>query len=247
MSLDAFLLLHSGLPREGPGSDDATREALRLLGPLPAEPRVLDLGCGPGRQTLVLARELSVVVTAVDLHAPYLKELEEAAARQGLGALVRTRCADFGALDDAPGSIDLLWSEGAIYNLGWAEGLRRWRPLLRPGGQMAVTEATWLTDERPEEAIAFWKAAYPAMGTIASNSAAAREAGFDVVDAFALPASAWWDEYYRLLQARMDALRSRAENAAGLASAIAETTREIELYARCGTSYGYVFYLLRAR
>src|SRR5688572_18401972 len=95
---ESFFLLHSGLPREGPGSDDSTRQALRRLGALPAEPRVLDLGCGPGRQTLVLARELGAVITAVDAHAPFLKELEAAAASQGLGHLIRTRCADFGAL-----------------------------------------------------------------------------------------------------------------------------------------------------
>ena len=247
VSLDALFLLHTDLPREGPGSDSATREALRRLGPLPSSPRVMDLGCGPGRQTLVLARELGVPVTAVDLHAPFLATLERSAAEQGLGSLVRTRLADFGALEDAPGSYELLWSEGAIYNLGWAEGLRRWRPLLRTGGFLAATEATWLTDERPPEAAAFWREAYPSMGTIASNSEAARGAGYDVLDTFVLPASAWWDEYYRPLQARIESLRERARDDADLTAAIAETEREIALHVRHGTSYGYVFYLLRAR
>lgn len=247
MSLEALFLIHSDLPREAPGSDAVTRDALRRLGPLPPSPRVIDLGCGPGRQTLVLARELGVPVTAVDLHAPFLASLERSAAEQGLGHLVSTRQADFGALDDAPASYDLLWSEGAIYNLGWAEGLRRWRPLLRSGGHLAATEATWLTEDRPAEVVAFWREAYPSMGTIASNSEAARSAGYDVLDAFVLPASAWWDEYYRPLQARVETLRERAREDADLASAISETEREISLYERHGTSYGYVFYLLRAR
>ncbi len=246
MLIDAFFLVHTGLPREAPGGDDLTREALRRLRPwLPASPRVLDLGCGPGRQTLVLARELGVPITAVDLHAPFLARLESDAAARGLGQLVRTRHADFGALEDAPGSVDLLWSEGALYHLGWAGGLRRWRPLLRPGGLLAATEATWLTDARPEEAVAFWREAYPTMGTLASNVAAAREAGFEVLDTFVLPESAWWDEYYRPLQARVEALRERAREDADLATAISETEREVALYAHHGASYGYVFYLLR--
>ncbi len=247
VSLDALFLIHTDLPREAPGSDEVTREALRRLGSLPPSPRVMDLGCGPGRQTLVLARELGVPVTAVDLHAPFLASLERSAAAQGLGHLVRTRQADFGALEDAPGSYDLLWSEGAIYNLGWAEGLRRWRPLLRSGGFLAATEATWLTEDRPSEALAFWREAYPSMGTVESNSAAARAAGYDVLDSFVLPASAWWEEYYRPLQARIESLRQRARAEADLASAIAETEREISLHARHGASYGYVFYLLRVR
>jgi serine/threonine-protein kinase HipA len=245
-ALDALFLLHSGLPREAPGSDESTREALRRLGPLPASPRVVDLGCGPGKQTRVLARELGVPVVAVDLHAPFLKELEEAAAREGVGHLVHTRCADFGALEEPPGSVDLLWSEGAIYILGWSEGLRRWRPLLSAGGRMAVTEATWLTDARPAEAEAFWREAYPSMGTVASNCAVAREAGYEVLGTFVLPASDW-EEYYRPLQARVELLRPRAREDARLAAVLDETERELALHTRWGTSYGYVFYLLRVR
>src|SRR5262249_50445732 len=107
----------------------------------------------------------------------YLRQLEAAAAAEGLGDRVRTRCADFRGLEDLPGSVDLLWSEGAIYILGWIEGLTRWRPLLRNGGAMALTECTWLTDARPAEAAAFWREGYPAMGTVTSNCEAARRAG----------------------------------------------------------------------
>ncbi len=206
---------------------------------------MVDLGCGPGRQTLVLAQELRAPITAVDNHAPFLAELEAEVERRGLRPLVKTRCDDFGQLDDAPGSYDLLWSEGAIYHLGWSGGLNRWRPLLTPGGLMAVTEATWLTDAPPAPAAAFWREAYPTMGTIASNAAVARDAGYRVLDTFTLPASAWWDEYYRPLQERMAALRAEAATDPALAEVIASTAREIELYTRFGDSYGYVFYLLR--
>lgn len=245
---EAFMLLHTDLPREGPGSDDCTREALRRLRPsLPAAPRVLDLGCGPGRQTLVLARELGTPIIAVDSNAPFLKRLEAEAAAQGLGHLVRTRCADFSALEDPPGSVDLIWSEGAIYFLGFGEGLRKWHPLLSSGGMLAATEATWLTDSPPAEAADFWREAYPRMGNLATNHTKAREAGFEVLDTFVLPASAWWDEYYRPLRARMASLQERARGDLDLATAIEETEREISLYERHGASYGYVFYLLRAR
>jgi serine/threonine-protein kinase HipA len=208
---------------------------------------VLDLGCGPGRQTLVLARELGAPITAIDLHAPFLAELSAAAAAQGLASLVKTRAADFGALDDPPGSVDLLWSEGAIYVLGFAEGLRRFRPLLHVGSAVALSEATWLTEDPPEEPAAFWREAYPTMGTIASNCEAAERAGYAVRGTIVAPASAWWDDYYGPLNARIEALRHEASSDPDLARAIADTEREIALYARFGDTYGYVFYLLHAR
>jgi serine/threonine-protein kinase HipA len=91
---------------------------------------VLDLGCGSGRPSLVLAETLGARVLAIDLHQPLLDRLSARARAQGLADLIEVRCADIGALDLAPGSVDLLWSEGAIYLLGFEVGLTRWRPLL---------------------------------------------------------------------------------------------------------------------
>lgn len=54
---NAFFTLRHGLPRQSPGSDATTRHLLSLAGPPPARPRVLDLGCGPGRSALLLAAE----------------------------------------------------------------------------------------------------------------------------------------------------------------------------------------------
>jgi SAM-dependent methyltransferase len=242
---DAFFRLYEGLPRQGPGNDACTREALRRLPPLPAEPRVLDLGCGAGRQTLVLAEALRTKVIAVDLHQPFLDQLEASAHARDLAYLIETRCADMGALDLPQGSIDLLWSEGAIYLLGFEAGLRLWRPWLAPGGLVAVTECSWLGATRSEELTGFWREAYPAMGSVADNLARAGRAGFEVCDWFALPPSAWWDDYYTPLLQRIRNLAPDADPAQ--AAVIAETEREIDLYRRYHEAYGYVFYLMRAR
>ena len=244
MTDDALFRLFEGLPRQGPGSDACTREALRRLPALPARPRVLDLGCGAGRQTLVLAEVLQTKVVAVDLHRPFLDQLEAAARERGLAQLIETRRADMAALDVPPASVDLLWSEGAIYLLGFEDGLRRWRPWLAPGGLAAVTECSWLGEARSDEATAFWREAYPAMGSVADNLARAERAGFAVCDWFALPPSAWWDDFYTPLLARIAELAPDADPA--LAAVIAETEHEIDFYRRHHDVYGYVFYLLRA-
>ncbi|MEZ5365416.1 MAG: methyltransferase domain-containing protein [Bryobacterales bacterium] len=241
-SHEPLFRLFAGLPRKGPGSEASTLRALRALSDLPPKPRILDLGCGAGAAAIVLARETGGHVTAVDVHQPFLDELERTAKAAGLAAQVTPRLQSMDALEDEPASYDLIWSEGAIYLIGFARGLRLWRPLLRSGGHVCVTEATWLTDDPPEGARAFWDAGYPDMGTIESNVERARAEGYDTLATFALPRSDWEREFYAPLRLRMDELRSDP----AMADMISETDREIELYERFGDSYGYVFYVLRA-
>jgi SAM-dependent methyltransferase len=237
----AFFRLYGPLPRHGPGSDACTREALARLPALPPQPAVADLGCGRGRSSLVLAADLGARVIAIDRHAPFLARLRADARKQGLEGRIETREGDMAAPPLAPGTLDLIWSEGAIYHLGFENGLRLWRPLLRPQGLVALSEVSWLGAARP--AAAFWAEAYPGMGSIEDNTARAAAADFALLDHFTLPPSAWWDEYYRPLQARIERLRPGAD--AVLEAVIAEAEAEIELFARHGDSYGYVFYLLR--
>jgi SAM-dependent methyltransferase len=240
---DALFRLFETLPRQGPGSAACTREALHRLPALPTAPRVLDLGCGTGASTLVLAATLRTSVIAVDIHQPFLDQLRAAAQARGLAPLIETRCADMRAPGAPPGSGDLLWSEGALYVLGFEQGLRLWRPLLAPGGCLVASECSWLCADQPAEAAAFFRAGYPGMAGIAENLERARAAGFSVIDHFTLPRVAWWDEFYTPLQERMAQLAPEADPA--LAAMIDETRREIALYRLHGDSYGYVFYLLR--
>ncbi len=258
MGMDALFHVHSGLPREGPGSDDATREAIRRLRAAPLEPgescsgqtagprlkRVLDIGCGPGRQTLVLARELQVPIVAIDFHEPFLDQLRQSARAAGLDHLIRPLRAGMESLDHAPGSVDLIWTEGAIYILGFATGLSLWRPLLREGGMVVASEITWLTKDPPAEVKDFWQQGYPPMTDIAGNLAHAAAAGYEVFDHFVLPQQAWWDDYLTPLERRAAELRPAATDAE-LLLALDETEREIDIVRRFGEHFSYVFYLLR--
>ena len=245
MSENALFLLFHGLERKGPGTGEATLAALERCTPLPPDPIVFDFGCGAGPATLALARALDVKVTGVDMYAPFLEELQTRAAAEGLSHRVETQQADFSNPDMAPGSIDLLWSEGAIFILGWGEGLKLWTPLVRRGGFLSLTEMTWLTRNPAEELRSVWSQWYPSMGTLESNCRAARDLGLEVVHTFVLPASAW-QTYYEPLKNRCEELRRNPETDAALIKEIEETEAEMTLFERHGDSYGYVFYILRA-
>jgi len=240
---DAFWTLHAGLPQQGPGSDASTRRALALAPDLPARPRVLDLGCGPGRQTLALARATGGDVLAVDRHAPFLEELRARADAAGLGERIATRCDGMLGLDADGGTFDLVWSEGAIYAVGFEAGLRDWRRLLAPRGVVAVTECTWLTRAHPDAARAFFEAAYPAMQDEAANRRAAEACGYELLGSFTLPEADWRD-YYDPLQRRIERLRALHDDPT-LHAVLEQTRHEVEVFDAREGSFGYVFYVMR--
>lgn len=242
---EAFFHLYSNLPRQGPGSAASTRQALGALPPLGDSPRVLDLGCGPGAQTLVLAEALQSPIVAVDNYQPYLDELAARSRAAGLEHLVTTRCVSMDAIDEPAGTVDLIWSEGAIYIVGVERGLRLWRPLLRSGGLVAFSELSWLTSEPPAGVAEFFKSCYPAMADVAGNIARAEAAGYRVLHTFAQPESDWWDEYYTPLRAKATRLRASCEPGSDLEAVLTETEEEIRILEVSGGSYGYVFYLLQ--
>ena len=240
-----FFELHSGLPREGPGDDASTERALRLLPHLPARPEIVDAGCGPGAQTLVLARATGGAVTAVDVHQPFLDELMQRAGAAGLAAHIRPLRASMDALPFDPDSFDLIWSEGAIYIMGFERGLRAWQPFVRHGGYVVVSELSWVVDDPPAPARDFWNDAYPAMQSVAENRAAVERCGYERIADFVLPKLAWLDGYYTPLARRMDMLERDHANDPATLKFLAGERREIELFDTHGDTYGYVFYLMR--
>lgn len=237
---ETFWHLHRGLPRQGPGSDATTRRLLSLADPLPAAGEALDLGCGPGRASLVLARETGLHVTAVDTSAEFLAELERDAAEMGLADRITTRLQSMDALDEPPGSVDLIWSEGAAYLIGFDAALRRWLPLLRDGGSLVLTECEWVTESPSMEARAFL-AEYAGMRTTAENVRAIESRGVTLRATYQLPDSDWWDEYYTPLEARLRAfIPANDEERA----AVAAELHEIDVRRHCAEEYAYTGYVI---
>ena len=241
--LRSFWKFSGGLPRQGPGCEASTLAALALCKGLPERPAVLDIGCGPGRQTIALARATGGRATAVDLLPEYLDQLRASAATAGVAEQVEILEADMRELPFAPESFDLLWSEGAAYNMGFANALESWRPLLRPGGWLAVSELVWLEADPPGEVREFFAEAYPPMTDIATNLQTLRASGYAPAEPFVLPDAAWWEHYYTPLEAKLPALAERFAGDGEALGVLAMTRREIEMRRRFGESYGYAFFV----
>jgi SAM-dependent methyltransferase len=198
--------LHRPNARQGPGSEAATKTAMDLAGlGSSSRLRVADLGCGTGAAALTLARWTDCHITAVDFLAGFIDELDRRAADAGLGGRIRGAVGDIAAPPFAEEELDVIWSEGAIYNLGFQAGLDAWRPLLRPGGILAVSDLTWLSADRPKELTRHWQREYAEVDTAGVKIARLEAAGYDLLGYFLLPPECWLDHYYLPLQARLPA------------------------------------------
>lgn len=249
-----YEILHPSLPRLGPGDRASTTRALGMLLPESGTSvvphgtglQVLDIGCGNGASTIELAKLVQGEIAALDNHQPYLDELKRRAEAEGVFGNIQLQLMDMRELRTDKPTYDLIWSEGALYFFGFAQGLAGCRSLLRPGGSMAVSELCFLRPDPPAECARYFAEAYPAMTDVERNLGAIRGAGFDsLLGHFALPETAWWESYYGPLQKRLQLLREKhaADTERTVMIGLVET--EIDMYRRFSEYYGYVFYVMR--
>lgn len=228
-----------------PGDNTLTKEAFHRILPLPDRPKILDVGAGTGRSTLVLAEVCpDARIEAIDAHQPFLDQCAAAAREQGHNVTTRVLPMEKLAEEMEEGSVDLIWAEGSAYIMGFEAALKTWRDVLKDNGAMVVSELCWLTDEPPHEAHAFWADEYPDMVDVEETIARAKRAGFRVFDTIKLPEEAW-ESYYGPLEERCDELEPNATME--IASYIRRTRHEIDIFRRYRGSFGYVMFLMRRK
>ena len=245
--IDLLVEAHAGLERQGPGCAEETGRALAFLGDLDLIANAADLGCGTGAQTLLLAQHLKGSGVGLDLFPAFVDVLNGQAREQGVAHRVR---GVVGSMDDLPfqrEALDLIWSEGAIDNIGFERGLAYWHGFLKQGGYVAVTCPSWLTDEHPAVIERFWADAGSRLDSVAYNIEALQRCGYQFVAAFALPETCWTDEYFTPREAALEGLLRKYPGNEIVEAFVADNRHEVELYLEYKQHYGYVFYLGRKR
>jgi len=235
-------LLFGGMEKLGPGNNVHTMNVLNLL-PKQQFRLIVDAGCGTGRQTMVLAKKLGTVVHALDTHQPFLDDLTRRSKAAGIEHLIQTYCMDMKDIPAVFQHIDLLWSEGAAYNIGFSNALTIWASAIDPEGFAVVSEMSWLREQVPDAVREFFQSGYPDMRSIQQNLMVAEQAGYRVLTTYTLPRETWVEGYYDILEKRAKILISHPDPS--LRDFAAETIKEIEVFECSEDSYGYVFYVLQ--
>jgi len=229
--LAVLLDLFKNSDRQGPGSKEETLKALGFMDlPRNRQVKIADLGCGSGGQTLTLAQKITGHLTAVDLFPEFLEELRGKSERLGVQEKIKTLQ---GSMEDLPfskGAFDVIWSEGAIYNMGFENGVKKWKDYLTIGGYLAVSEITWITHIRPKEIEDFWQQEYPEIDTASNKIKILEDNGYTLVGYFYLAQNSWLENYYKPMEARFEPFLERNHHSAVAKNIVQEHQNGVSLW-----------------
>jgi len=233
----------SNTKRQGPGSPEETLKALSFIDGLTPESKIADIGCGTGGQTMVLGQNTPCRIIGIDSWAGFIDQFNLDARHNNLQDRVKGIVGNMENLPFQEEEFDLIWCEGAIYNIGFECGLKEWRKFLKQGGYIAVTENTWFSHERPPAEIQkFWDKAYPQIDTIPNKVAQMHKAGYLPMATYMLPETIWTD-YYAWQAPRLESFLQKHKGNKTAEEFIAMERNEARLYYKYKAYYGYMFYI----
>jgi SAM-dependent methyltransferase len=192
---------------------------------------------------MVLAQNILGSITGIDIFPDFINIFNHDAKELNLQDRVKGIVGSMDKLPFQSEEFDLIWSEGAIYNIGFERGLTEWRKYLKKDGYIAVTEATWFTEERPIEIENYWDNHYPAITTISNNVGTMQKAGYIPISVFTLPEKCWIDNYFTPQIPVNEKFLKKYNGDKIVEEFVAGNRNEERMYHEYKKYYGYVFYI----
>lgn len=230
--------------RQGPGSKEATLKALSFVENFKNFEHILDIGCGTGSQTLALAQNTDAKIVAVDLLKGFLDVLAGRAIAAGFEDKIQLCKTNMENLLFDEDTFDMIWSEGAIYHVGFERGLTQWKKFLKEGGYLVVSEISWTTRKRPQEVSDYWMRSYPEIDLVSNKLNTLEKCGYLPIGCFTLPVKAW-DNYYHPVIKQVASCIGKQPSSSLMGSFLNSIVEEIFMYQKYGRFYNYVFYIMR--
>ncbi len=193
----------------------------------------------------MLAKISSGNITALDIHVPFIETLRHSASQEGVSEKIHCLVEDMAVMNFPEASFDVIWSEGSIFIVGFENGLKSWKPFLKPGGFLVVSELVWVKREIPQEAQDFFDLEYPPMKHYEDLFPVIKSAGYEVIASFLLPTDSWWINYYGPAEKRVEEMRVKYKADGEVQQNLDIFQKEIEIYKKYSEYYGYYFYIMR--
>ena len=241
---EILLDIHKDMPRQGSGRDEYTQKAFEMI-PKIDHPKILDIGCGPGMQTIKLAKLSNGEIIGIDIFQQYLDQLQERINKESLNDRVKALKQSMLDMKFPEESFDIIWAEGSIFVIGFEKGLLDWKKYIKPNGYLAIHEMAWLKHNPPKEIADYWERVYPQINTIENNLEIIKKCGYTIIGHFPLPDDAWWEFYYTPLQKRLEDLEIKYKDNSKAMKMINEGHLEVDMYRKYNSWYGSVFFVMQ--
>jgi ubiquinone/menaquinone biosynthesis C-methylase UbiE len=232
-------------PKMGPGSKESIRKAYSYLENLPNRPRILDIGCGSGLQTIELAKLSRGKVYGIDIYQAYLNKLLKKAKKERLTEQIKVFKKSMMEMDFETEFFDLVWADSSIFVIGFKKGLKEWKKFLKKNGYMVVSELIWFKESRPPEVEEFWEKEYPDIKTNQENLQIIKNLGYTLIGQFKLPEEDWWANLYTPLEKKVIDLKKKYKDDTGIMEFLELQQKEINLYRKYSKFYGYCYYIMQ--
>ena len=145
----------------------------------------------------------------------------------------------------AQSSFDLIWSEGALYNIGIPWALSICAGLLRKGGYLVFTDAVWCNANPPDSVKAIFESNFPTMGSVADLVSLIQSSSFELLDHFPLPPEAWWGNFYTPMERIIEESRGKYADDLEALEILKQLGLELVAHRKNSDYYDYEFFIMR--
>ncbi len=184
-----------------------TRKAYRLI-PKIKNPEILDVGCGTGVPTIELAKLSNGHVTGIDIDESLLEILRIKIKDLGLTNQVSVLNESIKTMSFQEESFDIIWSEGAVFVIGFEKSIYSWRKFLKPNGFLVLHDDI--------------KGKTKKLGLIGKY-------GYKLAAEFDLSFEIWWNEYYSSLEKLIEKYKDKYPIDSELRSEIESDRNQVKM------------------
>ena len=163
-------------------------------------------------------------VTGIDIDQSCIDEFNRKIKEENLAGRVKAIKLSLFEMKFPDETFDIVWSEGVIRPIGFEASLKAWRRLLKPDGYLVI---------------------HYQVSRVADALSRIPQHGYKLADTLSLPEDAWWTEFYKPIEEKMDTLLHKYRNNSEALKLLDQYKTEMDMVKKNPSNFSCAFYIMR--